>query len=414
MKNKNILEISDKLWIGWTEKVMQIYCQELSKRWYNVYVCWFFESWLRYNNFLKFSKSVLIADWSYDTLINYIENNNIKIIHWHLFSNKKENFNGLKNFLEYCNSNWIKVIETAPFSLYHPHFENLIDLRIFVSSNSYFKFMRKFKNRRLSAKNYTYIYNPLDFDNLEENSSSKDEIGQYRKMLGISKEKIVIWKIWRADYWKWDNSMIYALKKLEDKYPWKYILLIRSMPIQVLPLIRKLKLEGSIINLPETINEKELALTYSVIDIMLHISRIWESFWVTLVESMYFKIPIITNSTDFQQFTLYDRDNSQIEIVNDWVNWFINQKLDEIVKSIEFLSKKSNRLMIWKFNHDYVIKNFGKEKIIDEFINGLSLLESHNRFNKKLIEYNPKKQDFLTLIKINLIALVDKFLKNVK
>jgi glycosyltransferase involved in cell wall biosynthesis len=65
------------------------------------------------------------------------------------------------------------------------------------------------------------------------------------------------------------------------------------------------------IYLPETVDEEEIASTYQLMDIMLHTSRIGESFGMTLVEGMLFGLPILTNSTDFRECTLFDRDNSQ-------------------------------------------------------------------------------------------------------
>jgi glycosyltransferase involved in cell wall biosynthesis len=94
--------------------------------------------------------------------------------------------------------------------------------------------------------------------------------------------------------------------------------LIRAAPEIKIQYIQQLWLSEYFVFLPETIDDAELAYTYQMMDIMLHTSRIGESFGVSLVEGMYFWLTIVTNSTDFRDYTIFDRDNSQIEIVRDW------------------------------------------------------------------------------------------------
>jgi glycosyltransferase involved in cell wall biosynthesis len=101
-----------------------------------------------------------------------------------------------------------------------------------------------------------------------------------------------------------------------------------------------------------------------MMDIMLHTSRIGESFGVSLVEGMYFGLPIVTNSTDYRDFTLFERDNSQTEIVQDSVNGYIEQTPEAMAQKIVALIQDVDTMQhIAQANKKYAEATFGSQVI---------------------------------------------------
>lgn len=413
MENKkNILEICNQLWIGGTEKTLQIFCKYLDKTKYNVFACGIFK-WGAREEFIKpYVSDLFIAYWDVNKIKEFVIKNNINIVHWHSITQSPwEEFNKSIELLEFFKNNSIKVIETSPFSLYNEKIDDLLHIKLFVSKTSLVKFFYKFWDKLKNKSKYFFLYNPLDVEELEKYRLNKEQKNELRKKHWLKENDFVIWKVWRASLWKWDDTIINIVPKIIKTIP-NLKVVIRSIPEIKKLKIKKMWLEKYFIFFSESVIEKDITETYQLMNIMLHTSRIGESFGIALTEWMFFWLPIITKSTDFTKYTIFDRDNSQIEIINDWENWYIENDLDLVIKKIIKLYKNKDLLEnIWKNNINYSPNLFNSDKLTKE----LELFFENNHIenlNYNLNDYKKKtkKETIYSLMLENIKAVIDKFI----
>lgn len=413
MKNKkNILEICNWLWIGWTEKTMQIFCKYLDKDKYNIFACGIFRWGNREKIIRWYVKDLLISNWNIEDIKNFILKNNINIVHWHSITlTKWLEFDKSLELLKFLKNKKIKIIETAPFSLYNKEIDNLLDYKLFVSKTSLLKFFWKFWKYNIKKEKYSFLYNPIDTEILENYKLNSLEKNKLREQYWIWKNDFVIWKIWRANLWKWDDTIINIIPELVKNIK-NIKVVIRAIPDIKKKKIDKLWLSKYFIFLSESVLEKEVAYTYQSMNCMIHTSRIWESFWMTLVEGMFFWLPVITKSTDFIKKTIFDRDNSQVEIINDKKNWFIENDNKKIIeKIVELYKKKDLYNNISEYNKKYSIDKFNWIKLTKqlELVMDCNILNKSDyclQYYKKITKNESVKNIFIENIK----ALYEKFI----
>ena len=351
---KNLLFFLPKLWIWWTEKTAYIYMKSLISA-FNVFTVAINKWWERYDDFKQYSHDILIAELDYQKIKDFTIKNKIDIIYMHWVSWHK-NLPELIEFLKWTREKNIKIIETSPFSLFTPDTEEFLDCKLFVSKTSLLKFLWKFKNPNITK--YDYLYNPLDTGLLGWYCINDVERQNERKKIWINKHDFVIWKVWRADLWKWDDTIIDIVPILVKHIP-NLKIVVRALPWYKLKKIRRLWLEKYFVLLPESVNEKEIANTYQIMDIMLHTSRIGESFGIALAEWMFYWLPVLTTDTDWSQRTAFDRDNSQWEILWGHNREFISNNLHYLSnKIIELYKDAELRRSIWDKNSEYVKNHF--------------------------------------------------------
>lgn len=400
----NILEICSNFGIWWTERNLQNIIKFINKDFFDVYSCALFNGWWREDFIKERSRDCLIAHWNFNKIKSFIINNHIEIVHWHFIPGKENSkYKEIIDFLKRLKQHSIKIIETSPFSGYNKEIEKYVDLKLFVSKTSRLKFM--YENKQPKITRYWYVYNGIDIDWLKELKITIEECNNYRETIWIAKEDFVIWKISRADIIKRDDTIIDIIPSLITDIP-NLKIVVRSIPEQKLKQIKRLWLEEYIISLPETNEEVEIMKTIQIMDIMLHTSRIGESFWISLVEGMFFEKPIITNSTDrMNNKRIYYRDNSQAEIL-----WEINKHMilndkEEIKNKI--ISLKENKEKFWEIS----LKNkeqsllFDMKKIIKKW--ELIFMDYENKFfNIEQLNYVNELNKYRwaeTNIKINMI-----------
>lgn len=413
-KKKNILEICNQLWIWWTEKVMQIFCKYLDKDKYNVFACWIFRWWEREELIKNNVSDLLVANGDIGKVKDFIRKNMIDIIHWHSISqNPWIEFEKSIELLKFCRENNIKIIETSPFSLYNEKIDDLLYLKLFVSKTNLIKYFWKFWKKLKNKDKYSFLYNPLDIDELEKYRLNKQQKKEVRKKYGIWENDFVIWKVGRANLWKWEDTIIdivpEIIKEISDLK-----VVIRAIPEIKKKKIKKLWVEKYFIFLPESVIEKDITDTYQVMDIMVHTSRIGECNSVAINEWLFFWLPIITKPTDFLQKMLFDRDNWQIEVIKKWINWYysINNK-QNIYKIIELYRKSKKINEIQKNNIKKSIDVFGYKNIIKKlelFFDWKNYFLFDYKKDFKKYKENQEKESFIKILKINIKALLDKFI----
>lgn len=330
----NVLEICNQLWIWGTEKTMQIFCKYLDRNIFNVYSCGMFRSGERFEFIKQNSDSSFLANWDVELVKKFVIEHDIHVVHWHSFTvNPWIEFDKTAELLQFFREKWIKIVETSPFSLYNGTLDNLTDLKLFVSRNSLIKFFFKYPFCQKNASKYNFLYNPLDIDDLSKFILDKNQKLELRQKYNMPKNSFVIWKIGRASLWKWDDTIIDIMPNLIKLIP-EIMVVLRAIPEIKKKKIEKLWISKYFIFLPESKNEIEICETYQLMDVMVHTSRIGESFGITLAEWMFFWLPVITKSTDFTNYTVFDRDNSQIELIQNNINWYVVNKNNLLIERL--------------------------------------------------------------------------------
>lgn len=403
-----ILEMCNQLGLGGTEKVMQIFCKYLNREDYIVYSCGLFDSGKRENFFREVSNKLILPYGDINIVKNFILENNIDILHFHNINLiRNDDYDKVIQLFQFCKKRGIILIETSPFSVFDSKIDSLLDFKIFVSQINILKYFIKYKITSNNESKYHFLYNPLDIEDLSKKVLNKRAIEKRRIEYGINPDDFVIGKVGRSDLWKWDDAIIKIVPHLIKKIPHLKVV-IRAIPKQRFKMIKPFS--KYFIILPETSNERELAETYQMMDVLYHTSRIGECNSVAINEAMYFGLPVITNSTDFLALTLFDRDNGQIEIIKDGVNGYIENTLRGAAQKIIRLKEDKDLYnKISKQNKECAIELFSAEIITDKLS---SIFKKTNFLSERisLKEYNQikKKESFLDLLKINVQAILDK------
>ena len=260
---------------------------------------------------------------------------------------------------------------------------------------------------------YSFLHNPIDIEELEKLRLNAREKIKLRKKYHINENDFIIWKVWRANLWKWEDAIIDIVWLLKNKVT-NLKIVIRAIPKIKKQQIKKLWIEKYFIFLDETVNEIEIAETYQLMNIMLHTSRIWESFGIAISEWMFFWLPIITKSTNFLEKTLVDRDNAQVEIVQNHENWLISNDLDEVCDYILALSHDQNKLNQISINNIKRVKScFSAQTITEKLEDIFNWVNDFTfDFQEEFTQYKKTqiKESFYELIKINIRSLYDKYI----
>ena len=406
---ENLLFLLPQLWLGWTEKTAYIYMKSL-KNDFNVFVASIFHWGERFHDFSRIWNDILIAEWNYQKIKDFIIRNKIDIIYMHWVSWHK-NSSELINLLKWTKEKNIRIIETSPFSLFTPDTENFLDYKLFVSNTSLLKFLWKFKKPNITK--YDYLYNPLDTELLEWYRINDKEKQKEREKIWIKKSDFVIWKVWRADLWKRDDTIIDIVPLLVKNIP-NLKVIIRALPKYKLKRIKRLGIEKYFVLLPESVDEKEIANTYQIMDVMLHTSRIWESFWIALAEWMFYKLPVLTIDTDWTQRTAFDRDNSQWEILWEHNKKFVNNNLHYLTNKIVELYKDDElRKSIWGKNYEYVQNHYAVDILREKLLKIINdNYKSDFNYEKKFLIYKSRtiKQKFFKRFFTSIKAIYEAFL----
>lgn len=405
---KNILFLLNWYGIWWTEKNAYIYMKSLKDK-FNIFSASVYKWWERFDDFKNISNDILIANWDYWKLKNFIENNNIDIVYMHLISWHKNSKN-LIDFLNWLKNKKIKIIETSPFSVNTPDTEKFIDYKLFVSKTSLLKYLWKFKKPNITK--YYYLYNNLDSETLEKYFLDENKKAEEREKLWMKKDDFVIGKVWRADLRKRDDTIIDIVPILIKNIP-NLKVVIRALPKYKFKKIKRLWIEKYFVLLPESVNEQDIANTYQVMDVMLHTSRMWESFWIALAEWMFYWLPVLTTDTDWSQRTAFDRDNSQWEILWSHNSDFISNDLNYLARKIvELYRNEDLRRDIWNKNHEYAINTFSVNNLRIRLIWILNeSITTDFDYDKELSLYKKRviESSFFERLKISIKAIYEYF-----
>lgn len=378
-------------WIWWWDRKFGIYFNNLNENYFNKYFIYNTSDFKNINN--EWNQVVL----SEDLIIDFIAEKKIDYIYfaWAIISKDLED-----KILERCI--WLINVNFTSLYTENPRLLNLI-----ISKTDYWKL----KFIHWDLQNSYVVYNPIDFEKWVK--LSNETLENYRDK--FENKKFIIWRIARAEPSKWNFLIIVTLLKLQFSKNYSYWFLFAGMPYfyrKFIKLFLNKKMQKSIIFLPELREYSDIAKFYKSIDLFWQTSWIWESFGNVIAEAFCFKIPVIT---DFKWFyknwqvnkKLYD---AQIELVDDWINWFylnypkfIISKLDELnIENLKVLWEnwfnKVHNVYNVLYTSDTLAKilyDYWKEKLwfeYDEKFERLKQIPCNNEINEYKIEYLKKLQ----------------------
>ena len=138
-----------------------------------------------------------------------------------------------------------------------------------------------------------------------------EAIAAFRKTHGVQDHEILFGKLGRPDMNKWSDLALNGfLRARQSDRRLKF--LVREAPSEVLAANRALIDQGVLIPLTMTSDEGALRQMMSSVDVLLHTSKIGESFGYGIAEAMALGKPVITNCTP-------RADQAQVELVEDGV-----------------------------------------------------------------------------------------------
>ena len=259
------------------------------------------------------------------------------IIHIHSHGPKEEEINKIITLKDVKTT----IIETNVFSKPSPWAEK-VDISFQLSKWALWIF-----NLRSGWKyQSSVVANPIKCNAFKRPSDS--DITIFKEKNNIPTDAFVIGRIGQAYDGKWSLMLIDSFNELSKKLPNLYLLIINP-PEFIVNASKNSPYSKNIIHIPRIIGDKNLALAYGAMDIMVHIAVQGESFGMVFTEAILCETPVVALSTPWG-------DNSQCEVVG-------NNKGGIIVNSAKGIN---NAILSIKNNGSEPFKN-GKEHIKEQF-----------------------------------------------
>jgi glycosyltransferase involved in cell wall biosynthesis len=345
-KKIKLLQVANSLGIGGTERNFQNIASSINKEKFEIYNVGFFDNKNRGKIIKKNKLNSLTCDGNIKKFEHYLKKYSIDVLLIH----RAGNYNNNEFKIIKCAKKLkIKLIaEINVFGLYDKSTYNDINLHFHVSNTSILKYMinKKTWDKKDSQINFV-IYNGLDLKNIDKNLT-KINIEKFKSRYGIKNDDFVISRTARPSMSKWtDLTTIVALLLHNNNK--NIIFIFRSIPKEREKIFKKI-LKNNFINLPVTLDEKDILSIYKISDITFNFSKIGESFGYSIAESMYCATPVISNLTK-------NKDNAQIELIdNDRNGLIIKGGPIYITKIIKNLTSSKKRMSLESLGENAIIK----------------------------------------------------------
>jgi glycosyltransferase involved in cell wall biosynthesis len=297
-KRISVLQISNQLGLGGTDSTLQLLATHLNKHYFEVFAAGIQAGGPREQALRDCGIETLVAHGDFENLARFVRSHDIHVVHLHHCNVPSPILAGRKVALTHQFSTGLFPIAE----------EVRLSRLLFNSSRTLQKYLSTYQLKRI-PENTEVIYNPIDLARITaaQSSLSVDELGHYRKSLGIAPQDFVIGRLGRADIVKWSDFLTEAYRLLVRTNPTIKMLIKTAPRSRIKSLVQEFG--KNVVILPESSSLKDLALFFSAIDVYAHASKIGESFGVSIAEAMAFKKPVVVNSTP-------GADNAQIELVD--------------------------------------------------------------------------------------------------
>jgi len=339
---------------------------------------------------------VLVGNGTIDKIKELVPNPDVDVLHFHRRGQYENDLH--RATVDYLKPK--KLMETNIFAFVDPniHFDLQLYKSMMMLSERAWK---DFTPTRETCLKQRVAYNPVTVDYFDKFRISKEERELLRRELGIKQGDIVLGRVGRDDAVKWGDLVLTAIPKILKSNP-KIKILFRTVPSARIHWFEKRKFfDGRVIILPESSLEKEIAETYQLLDVYLHMSRRGEAFGNSLNEAMVWALPIIVENTPHW-------DNGQMEQVTNGKTGWVVKSVGGLVSAVkdlvsnpemmEMFGKAGRKKVVENFSTDIGIKQYelGYLQLADE-VNELEVLKKMFPTADDIILYNKKYSDFKKL-----------------
>lgn len=354
-KKIRIIEAANQLSLGGTEYALQLYSKYLNKDLFDVTVVAMYNGGERVKLIEDLGISVVVLNGDlkqFETLIQ-----NTDVFHWH--------GSGIldKNIFSILEKNKPKlVVQTNVFGDFdNSQFYKLIDYDLYISEMILVRRMHldsKLPHKH-SEKRKVLPY-PIDVEHLQSLMPSEEEVLLFKKENNLV-GNFVVGRIGRADDHKFDIITLDGFAELSKVKENARFLLVGATP-KMIKRTKDLKVFEKVLFLDTSSDLRRLLLYYKSLDVFLAASNIGESFGMVIAEAMFSEVPVVTICTP-------DRDNAQIELVDNGINGFVVPRLKKKIglALVELHDKNEARIRFSKSAKEKVLNNFAAKNIIRSF-----------------------------------------------
>ena len=185
---------------------------------------------------------------------------------------------------------------------------------------------------QLYARGDRTVYIPILADRFAGLQLTPEDRETFRKRLGVRPEEVLACRVGRADLRKWSQRLEYAIPRMLDAVPHlRYV--FQTAPPSKVESLRK-RYGDRVLCLPMTADPTELGRLYHACDLMIHSSAIGESFGCSVAEGMYWRLPVVVDSTP-------EVDNAQIELVDHGETGLVVLSVTGFVEAVKKLAGDS-------------------------------------------------------------------------
>lgn len=302
----NVLEVCSTLQYGGGQRNMVTFVKYLRQDIFSITVGVYVGGGPLEKTLQELGVGVVVGHNSVEPLLDVIKKQAIDILHIHRSGGEVAIETALIQGAKKINPNLV-VVEKNVFGKYDPTVASVMDCSLFQS-------MMHLNERYLPASGETFnfdkqkvFYNLVDDDDFSAYRASPESIAEYKAKLGIKPTDFVIGKVARPVLEKWSDLLIDMVPYLAREVPHAKIIIIGCPPSRI-KRINRSRYKDFFRILPETDDQRVLHLFYQTIDVLAHSSKIGECNGNTINEAMFWKKPIVVNSTP-------RKDNGQLEQV---------------------------------------------------------------------------------------------------
>lgn len=332
----NVLEMHSSLGFAGGQRNMFTFVKNLNRDIFNVYVASYREGGVYEEKLRELGIDYIVSRENVQEIIDFIQEKNIDILHIHRSGHFVQLEYDIVKGAKEVNPDLV-VIEKNVFGKHDDVLYQDVDCSLFQSMMHIHERYLPQANREFDFTRMKVFYNMVDLESFKKYKLSGKEILAYKNKLGITKNDFVVGKIARAHIAKWSDLILDMMPHFIKLVPHVKFVII-GVPKSRIKKIQSSLYRNNIIILDETSNEKEVHAFYQVIDVLAHSSKIGECNGNTINEAMYWKKPVIVNSTPH-------KDNGQLEQVINMKNGIVANYPHTYARAVEYLYKHPEKRM---------------------------------------------------------------------